>query len=92
MKYLIYGMNLLNYLILIIWICINFNNISKFGLDIISILVLFSITLLIISLCLRFLLQRQNLIKMFLMSVFSLISLMSLYFFQYYYRFCFKIN
>ena len=39
MKYLIYGMNLLNYLILIIWICINFNNISKFGLDIISILV-----------------------------------------------------
>ncbi|HCG75186.1 hypothetical protein CD155_04040 [Staphylococcus caprae] len=63
MKYLIYGMNLLNYLILIIWICINFNNISKFGLDIISIFGLFSITLLIISLCLRFLLQRQNLIK-----------------------------
>lgn len=63
MKYLIYGMNLLNYLILIIWICINFNNISKFGLDIISIFGLFSITLLIISLCLRFLLQRQNAIK-----------------------------
>lgn len=63
MKYLIYGMNLLNYLILIICICINFKNISKFGLDIVSIFGLFSITLLIISLCLRFLLQRQNAIK-----------------------------
>ena len=38
MKYVIYGMNLFNYIILITWISLSLNRISEVGPDIVSFL------------------------------------------------------
>ena len=59
MKYVIYGMNLFNYIILITWISLSLNRISEVGPDIVSFFALFSIFLLIISLIFSFISRTQ---------------------------------
>ncbi|BFL68673.1 hypothetical protein [Staphylococcus capitis] len=63
MKYVIYGMNLFNYIILITWISLSLKRISEVGLDIVSFFALFSIFLLIISLIFSFISRTQDDIK-----------------------------
>ena len=43
MKYVIYGINLFNYIILITWISLSLNRMSEVGPDIVSFFALFSI-------------------------------------------------
>lgn len=63
MKYVIYGMNLFNYIILIAWLTLSLNRISEVGPDIVSFFALFSVFLLIISLIFSFVLRTQEDIK-----------------------------
>ena len=63
MKYVIYGINLFNYIILITWISLSLNRMSEVGPDIVSFFALFSIFLLIISLIFSFISRTQDDIK-----------------------------
>ena len=63
MKYVIYGINLFNYIILITWISLSLNRMSEVGPDIVSFFALFSIFLLIISLVFSFISRTQDDIK-----------------------------
>ena len=59
MKYVIYGINLFNYIILITWISLSLNRMS----EVVSFFALFSIFLLIISLVFSFISRTQDDIK-----------------------------
>ena len=62
MKYVIYGINLFNYIILITWISLSLNRMSEVGPDIVSFL-LYLAFLLIISLIFSFISRTQDDIK-----------------------------
>ena len=66
MKILIYGLNTLNYIILLLLILLNLHNLQQIGLNICEYFLLSSISILIISLVIYFFKRKE----IFLVSVF----------------------
>ncbi len=66
MKILIYGLNTLNYIILLLLILLNLHNLQQIGLNICEYFLLSSIGILIISLIIYFFIKKE----IFLVSVF----------------------